>query len=184
MNVTTDMARFKMTVGGWVVILALDLLVALGIHRSSRKKDRKLAMMTGGTRLLYSVVLGFGVVQLLGIPAARTGAAIHHGLESFNHLWGIGLILFGLHLIALAFLFRRNAHEGWVEFAIFLLLLLAGVGYVVQYAGMLMVSNPVAFVAFIEPIFIAPMMLGELAYAIWMLVKEGRRSSNSHKGIG
>ncbi|HRF80967.1 MAG TPA: hypothetical protein PL070_12875, partial [Flavobacteriales bacterium] len=98
------------------------------------------------------MVLGAGVIQLLGVSAASTGAAIYHGLETFNHLWGIGLILFGVHLIALAFLFKKEAGKNWLRTTIFLLLLVAGIGYIVQYAGLLLVPNPVAFGALVETI--------------------------------
>ncbi len=182
LNVTSDFARFRTSVGGWVTILALDLLAALGIYKYSKDKEPKLAKITGASRLLYSIVLGVGVVQLLGVSATSTGAAIYHGLETFNHLWGIGLILFGVHLIVLAFLFRKEAGKNWLSTTIFLLLLVAGIGYIVQYAGLLLVPNPVAFAAVVEPIFIVPMLLGEVSYAIWKLVKGGKAATTEVVG--
>lgn len=182
LNVTSDFARFRTSVGGWVTILALDLLAALGIYKYSKDKEPKLAKITGASRLLYSIVLGAGVVQLLGVSASSTGAAIYHGLETFNHLWGIGLILFGVHLIALAFLFRKEAGKNWLSSTIFWLLLVAGIGYIVQYAGLLLVPNPVAFAAVVEPIFIVPMLLGEVSYAIWKLVKGGKAATTEVVG--
>lgn len=182
LNVTSDFARFRTSVGGWVTILALDLLAALGIYKYSKDKEPKLAKITGASRLLYSIVLGAGVVQLLGVSASSTGAAIYHGLETFNHLWGIGLILFGVHLIALAFLFRKEAGKNWLSSTIFWLLLVAGIGYIVQYAGLLLVPNPVAFAAVVEPIFIVPMLLGEVSYAIWKLVKGGKAAATEVVG--
>lgn len=182
LNVTSDFARFRTSVGGWITILALDLLAALGIYKYSKDKEPKLAKITGASRLLYSIVLGAGVVQLLGVSATSTGAAIYHGLETFNHLWGIGLILFGVHLIVLAFLFRKEAGKNWLSTTIFLLLLVAGIGYIVQYAGLLLVPNPVAFAAVVEPIFIVPMLLGEVSYAIWKLVKGGKAATTEVVG--
>ena len=182
LNVTSDFARYRTSVGGWVAILALDLLAALGIYKYSKDKVPKLSKLTGASRLLYSIVLGAGVVQLLGVSASSTGAAIYHGLETFNNLWGIGLILFGVHLIVLAFLFRKEAGKNWVSTTIFLLLLVAGIGYIVQYAGLLLVPNPVAFAAVVEPIFIVPMLLGEVSYAIWKLVKGGKAATTEVVG--
>lgn len=182
LNVTSDFARYRTSVGGWLTILGLDLLAAFGIYKYSKDKEPKLAKFTGASRLLYSMVLGAGVIQLLGVSAASTGAAIYHGLETFNHLWGIGLILFGVHLIALAFLFKKEAGKNWLSTTIFLLLLVAGIGYIVQYAGLLLVPNPVAFGALVETIFIVPMLLGEVSYAIWKLVKGGKAATTEVVG--
>lgn len=174
LNVTSDMARYWASVGGWVTILVLDLLAAFGVYRYGREKEPELAKITGASRLLYSIILGAGVIQLMGVSASSTDTAVYHGLDAFNDLWGIGLILFGFHLIALAFLFKKEAGNKWLSTAIFLLLLVAGVSYIVQYTGMLLVPNPVMFTALIEPFVIVPMVLGELSYAIWMLVKGGK----------
>jgi len=177
LNVTSDLSRFRMSVAGWIVILALDLLAAFGIYKYSKDEEPKLAKLTGASRLLYSIVLGAGVVQLLGVSASSTEVAIYHGLDKFNSLWGIGLILFGVHLIALAFLFKKEAGKNWLSTVIFLLLLFAGIGYIIQYTGILLVADPVAFAALVEPIFIVPMVLGEVSYAIWKLVRGGKGSA-------
>ena len=37
-------------------------------------------------------------------------------------------------------------------------------------------ANPIAFAAVVQPIFIIPMILGEISYAIWKLVKGGKKA--------
>jgi hypothetical protein len=86
----------------------------------------------------------------------------------------VGLIAFGFHLITLGLLYHNEGGKEWVNIAIKSLLILAGAGYLIQYIGILLVPNPAGFTAIMETIFILPMILGEISFAIWMLVKGGK----------
>lgn len=148
---------------GLVGIFLLDILVSFAISRYHKKYQPKLARTAGILRLTYTAVFGVGI-----------GYHLAGNVVLFNKFWGIGLIVFGLHLIALGVLFHNEGGKKWVNVGIKSLLIIAGIGYIVQQVGVLLVANPVAYAALIQSIFIAPMILGEVLYALWMLFKGGK----------
>nr|MCU0451969.1 DUF4386 domain-containing protein [Bernardetiaceae bacterium] len=106
--------------------------------------------------------------------ASSPTASIYNSLSGFKTIWDLGLIVFGLHLISLGFLFKNEGGKKWVNTLIKTLLITAGVGYIVLSLGALLAANPVAFTALVQPIFLAPMILGEVLFALWMLIKGGK----------
>lgn len=148
---------------GLVGIFLLDLLVAFGVVKYHKKEKPKLAKASGLLRLLYTAFLGVAV-----------GYHIAGSVSMFNKLWGIGLIFFGIHLISLGLMYDNEGGKKWVKYLIKSLLIIAGIGYIISYVGILVVANPIAFEALMETIFIVPMILGEMFYALWMLFKGGK----------
>lgn len=148
---------------GLIGIFLLDLLVAITIFKFHKVENLKLSKITSALRLLYTFILGIAV-----------GFHIGGNVSMFNYIWGVGLITFGFHLISLGILFKNAKGKKWLNILIKSLLITGGIGYVIQYIGVLLVVNPLTFTAFVEPIFIIPMILGEVFYAFWMLLKGGK----------
>ncbi len=144
-------------------IFILDAVVSICMLKYHKKEQPKLSKLTSLFRLIYTAILGVAI-----------GHHIAGSVAMFNHIWGIGLIAFGVHLICLGFLYNNEGGKKWVNILIKSLLIAAGVGYLIQYIGILVVANPLAFAALIEPVFILPMILGEVLYALWMIVKGGK----------
>lgn len=153
---------------GLIIILLLDIIISIGILKYYKKEKPKLATVTSFLRLLYSAIFAVGI-----------GYHIAGNLSMFNKLWSLGLIGFGLHLIALGLLFNNEGGKKWVNITIKTLLILAGIGYMFLNLGILIVPNPLAFRAFIEPIILAPQILGEVLFALWMIIKGGKKSKNT-----
>ncbi len=180
LNVTSNFGRFTGAVAGWVGIGLLDVAASIGIYKYHKKDKPKLAKLTGGLRLLYSAILGVGIAQLFRVSSSSSAASIYNNISGFNKFWEVGLITFGLHLIGLGIMHKKKEGKKWVSVAIRSLLIIAGAGYVIQYTGMLFAANPLKFAAFIEPVFIVPMILGEITYAIWMMIKGGKKSDSKN----
>lgn len=174
-NVIANFGVYTAAVGGWISIFVLDLLASFGIYKYNKEEKPKMAALTGGLRLAYTGLLGVGINQLLKVSTTTPAASIYQHIDSFNSFWGFGLIFFGLHLLTLGIMFKNEGGKKWVNAAIKTLLIVAGIGYIIQYVGILFVPNPVSFAAFVEPIFIIPMVLGEVFYGIWNLFKGGKR---------
>lgn len=151
---------------GLVGVFLLDILVFFCIFKYYKKEKPKLAKSSSFLRLLYTGILGVAIGYLF------TG-----NVPMFNTIWGVGLIAFGIHLITLGILFDNEGGKKWVNVMIKSLLIIAGIGYLIQYAGILVVPNPIGFAALMESIFILPMILGEVFFALWMLIKGGRARS-------
>lgn len=174
LNVTGAFSKFFTAVIGWTGIFILDVLVSVGIYKYYKDGKPKLALANGLLRLVYTAFLGVGIVQLLRITASASAAIIYNFLKSFNFFWNTGLIVFGLHLIALGVLYNNEGGKKWVNITIKTLLILAGTGYMIGGIGLLIAPNPVAFAALIGPIFLVPQILGEVLFAVWMLLKGGK----------
>lgn len=148
---------------GLLGVFVLDIIVSLGIYIYYKKSNPNLAMMTSAIRLIYTSILGVAIAYLFA-----------GDVPMFNKLFGIGLITFGFHLIALGVLFNNESGKKWVNGLMKFLLIIAGIAYIIQHAGSLVVTNPIEFSALIQSIFILPMILAEVGYALWMIIKGGK----------
>lgn len=172
--VTANFGRFVAAIAGWGTILLLDVLIGCGVIKYYKKEKPTMSVVAGGLRILYSLVLAVGIANLIKAALASSAASIYSGIAAFNLFWGLGLIVFGFHLIALGITYQNEGGKKWVTIAIKSLLILAGVGYIIQYVGVLIVANPLVFSAAVEAIFIVPMIIGELSYGLWKLFKGGK----------
>lgn len=175
-NLSTGFGKFTGSLIGWLIILALDLLVSIGVYVYYKKEKPKMAFTSAFLRLLYSVFLGVAIYQLLKLRLTTPAPEIYHHIQAFHSIWGWGLIVFGLHLIVLGILVKNAGGKKWWTITIKAVLMFAGVGYLVIYAGMLFVPDPMGFKAAIEPIFLIPMILGEVFFALRMLIKGGKET--------
>ncbi|MFZ4107219.1 DUF4386 domain-containing protein [Flavobacterium sp.] len=173
-NVASGYSKFISSIVGWIGIFILDLLVSIGIYKYYKKEKPKLAKITSILRLIYSAFLGAAIIQLLKVTITNPAITLYNYLNMFNTIWGLGLIAFGFHLIALGVLFENEGGKKWINVAIRTLLIIAGLGYIILYVGMMIVPNPVSFTNMIKPIFLIPFIFGEVLYALWMLIKGGK----------
>lgn len=174
LNVSVNFSSFTGAVIGWIAILLLDIIVSIGIYQYYKDENPKMAKIASALRMAYSIILGIGILQLLRVTASAPATAIYNSINMFTKFWGIGLIVFGFHLIALGILFNNEKRKKWVNVTIKTLLITAGIGYIIQYVGILLVANPAAYAALVQPIFLTSMILGEISYAIWKLAKGGK----------
>lgn len=181
LNVTSNISKFWWGVIGWIGILLLDVAISLGTYNYYKKKKKKGAAITGGLRLVYSGILAVAIAQLLKVTISTPALSIYNALNMFSNLWSLGLIVFGMHLISLGILYNNEGGKKWVNILIKSLLILAGLGYMIINIGILLVPNPVAFAALLQPFFLIPMIFGETLYAIWMLIKGGKQNNKSTK---
>lgn len=86
------------------------------------------------------------------------------GLDRFTAVWDAGLVLFGLHLLAIAWLAYRS---GYVPRLLAVLVALAGCGYVLDSLGALVASLPSTSATTVT-------FVGEFLLALWLLVRAHR----------
>ncbi|MGL5890481.1 MAG: DUF4386 domain-containing protein [Bacteroidia bacterium] len=178
--VTANFGKFVASIAGWSTMLMLDLLIGFGVIKYYKKDKPKMSAITGALRMLYSLVLAIGIANLIKAAFSSSAASIYSGIAAFNMFWGLGLIVFGFHLIALGITYQNEGGKKWVTIAIKSLLIIAGIGYIVQYVGILVVANPLVFAATMEAIFIIPMIIGEVSYGLWKLFKGGKNKPAAH----
>jgi hypothetical protein len=167
---------FRLGVLAWLLIVVLDAVIAWALYRVFRPVSPAVSMLAAVFRLVYTAVLLVAVGQLLRAldvltvdsALAASGADEVGGralleLNAFQHLYDLGLFLFGIHLALLGYLSLRS---DFIPKVVGVLLVVAGAGYAFDTMGAVLALElpPVSVFTF----------LGELLLALWLLVA-GRR---------
>jgi hypothetical protein len=174
---------FMLGVIGWLFIFVLDLIVSWVLFVFYQDQSRRKAMLMGGLRMVYSIILGVAIVKLFQAAYLidEGGAAIQaisNMVQSFKSIWQMGLIVFGFHLIALAPLVCKKRS---IQMLISALLFLAGIGYVASNVANLLVIDYELYRPKVEMVFIIPMILGEFGLALWLWIKGGKETTPLEK---
>jgi hypothetical protein len=87
-------------------------------------------------------------------------------LSAFNHIWLIGLVFFGIHLLFLGYLIIKS---GEVPKVLGILLVVAGIGYLVDSFANFMLPNYTDYKDVFALLVIVPGVIGELSFTVWLL---------------
>lgn len=161
-----------------LVVAILDVIVAWGLYAFFAPVDEGLSRMAAWLRLAYAAVFVVAIAHLMGAVGLLNDSQTATGAEAgllqadalqqitlLQDLWSLGLAVFGLHLVLIGYLAFVS---GYVPRWLGVLIVLAGVGYVVDSIGAILMGDfpiTVSLVTFI----------GELLLAVWLLVR-GRRA--------
>lgn len=157
-------------------VAALDIVVAWALYRIFVPVRRTLSAVAATLRYVYAGVFTIAVMQLAAAlrlldPANVSEAAVPDALariEAFNTIWDAGLILFGLHLIIIAYLAYRSR---FLPRFLGLLLAAAAIGYVFDSSAALTMTAPPPEISTVT-------FIGEFLLALWLLFGSRRISSN------
>ena len=114
-NITASEGLFRIGIAAWLVVIALDVVVAWALYVLLRPVNETLAVLVAWLRLVYTAIFAiavanlFDVAQVLSAPPAALGpeqlqAEVMSSIASFENGWDIGLAIFGLHLLGLGVL--------------------------------------------------------------------------------
>jgi hypothetical protein len=147
----------------WCIILITDIIVSYGFYRYLKPTHKIIAIISGSLRLIYSIFLAIAISYLFGKNA-----------EMFLKIWSLGLFIFGFHLtitgIGVFLTIETPKLFG-------LLLIIAGLGYSLIHGLDSFIPQATVYTTSLEQILTIPMTVGELSFAIWLLVKGGRKNT-------
>lgn len=163
-------SSYALLLDALVVVLLLDAVVAYAVYTAFKTLNRTVAQAAAWLRAGYTVVLGVALSFLfLNTSPGLNGEEVLANLEAFQGIWSAGLVLFGAHVWLLGVLLRDAGAGRW------LVVLVHGAGASYVLVHLLKLLLPTAdWVDLLEMTLAAPMALGELAFAVWMLAKPGR----------
>jgi hypothetical protein len=174
-DVMTSETMFRLGIVGWVAIAALDVVVAWALFHFFAPADEGVSRLAAWLRLVYSAVLLIATThlsaavrlldsgqQLAGSTSEQLQSQALLSTATFTDVWDAGLVLFGLHLVALGWLAYR---AGYAPKLLGLLLGIAGAGYVIDSVSAVL-GQPTNLSAIT--------FVGEFLLAIWLLTR-GRR---------
>jgi hypothetical protein len=176
-DVMAAQATFSLGIAALVVVVVLDVVVARALRAFFAPVHRGLASLAAWLRVSYAAVFAIAISQLFAalrlVESSRhlTGISLGHQrteallkIESFQDIWRISLVLFGLHLVLIGYLTYRS---GYAPRVLGVLLAVAGAGYLVDSFGGIFSNSYSVNVSSVT-------FIGEALFLVWLLVK-GRR---------
>lgn len=171
-------ALFRAGIVAWVLIGALDVVVALALYVVFRPVNRSVSLLAAWSRLIYTAVFVAGMQNFLyalrllddaehlgAFDAAQLESRLMSSLDAFQDGWTIALVFFGVHLGVLGYLaYRSSFVPKWLA----VLLLVASASYLVDNLA------KIAFAGYggsVATAIAAVLALGELVLAVWLLVR-------------
>lgn len=183
-NITDSETLFRVALVCFLVVFVLDVVIAWALYVFFRAVNSELSLLTAWFRLAYTVILGvalvffFLVLELLGgadyltaFDAGQLDAQVMLYLDAFNYLWLIGLVCFGIHLALLGYLVLKSAS---IPRILGVLLALAGAAYLIDTLANALIANYEDYETVFAVIVVVPAVIGELAFALWLVLRGGR----------
>ena len=183
-NIRASQSLFRLEILGWLIIVITDLMVSWGFYVFLKPFHPGYALLAGWLRLLYTAILAIAVSHLVivnqmvqeqvsGMSSDSLAQQIMGSITAFEAIWSFGLIIFGLHLIAVGFIALKTKV---IPKVLSILLVLAGFSYSLIHFMYGFIPEVERFTGLLELILMAPMLIGELGFGIWLLVK-GRKGT-------
>ncbi len=156
--------RFAFAVVGYLLVLALDSIIALALYVVLKPANKNLAWLTGVLRLLYAGILLSG---LLALVFQVIDVYAYAAVKSF------GYIVFALHIFVLGYSVFKS---GYIPKSLGILLIIASFTYSVFFVD-LNLSD------LLEVIIMLTMAIAELSLSVWLMVRRNRLPQNGSSGV-
>jgi hypothetical protein len=173
-NIRADRGLMLAAIFAYLIVFIFDVVVAWALYVLLIPVNRSVSLLTAWFRLVYTAIALFALLKLVAVyrlllisdHAAIAGSDQLHSrvkllLDAFRHEWGFGLILFGIHLLLLAFLVYRS---GYIPKIFGILLGIAGLGWVIYELSPFLM--PGADLGFLMITF-----SGEVIFMLWLLIR-------------
>ena len=159
---------------GIFVILMLDVIVSYTLYQYFKQDNKIISAISSALRIIYTLIFGLATFYLyrnLNLNEIDNDS-VYGNFKRFEFTWSIGLIIFGIHLILVGVLMKLHQR---IPKVLWLLALLGGVSYMLVH-GLKSSVGDSDMISNLEMILTAPMALGELGLAFWLLIKGGKIS--------
>jgi predicted anti-sigma-YlaC factor YlaD len=178
---------FRFAIASLFLVAVLDLIVAWALYAVFKPVRSGIALLMAWFRVVFAGIFVVAISQLMGVVSILTTADSssvfsteqHYaqallGINSFYDIWDGALIFVGLHLVILGYLLYKSGavssyKSGYIPRVLGVLLTVAGVGYVIDSFGRVLVTDYALEVA-------AFTFLGEVLLIFWLFIY-GRRIS-------
>ncbi len=164
-NLMESEALFRVGIAALLVVVVLDIVAAWALFLLLEGVNRALALAAASFRTAYAAVFAAATSQLvLMLDLQASPPAALQAFTTFERTWSVALILFAVHLLLIGYLVGRSGFIGW---PIGVLVLIAGLGYLVDSFGAVIVDGYTLEISTFT-------FVGEVALMLWLLIK-GRR---------
>lgn len=174
-----NLPSFRLGLLSFILMVAFDVVLAWALYVFFEPVNKAISQLAAWLRLVNATIFGvalyhlFSVLQMTGSPdfagmfeAGQLQAQVMLSLGAFNYTWLLGLVFFGVHLLFLGYLIFKS---GEVPKVLGILLIIAGVGYLVDSFANFMLPNYADYKDVFALLVILPGVIGELSFTIWLL---------------
>jgi len=156
---------FSIAIFIYLIILALDTVIALGFFILLKPANRILAFLSGNLRLLYVIIMVISVVAL---------AFQFIDVSSYGTWKLIGYLFFTGHILVTGFTVFMS---GYIPRIFGVLLIIAFFSYMLAFYVNFLVPEALLMV------FMLFMIIGELSLSIWLLLKGAKLPDVANKAL-
>jgi hypothetical protein len=157
-NIKADGLLFGLGIIAYLIILALDVIIALALYVILKPVNKSLSWFAAVLRLLYTAIFGISLFALVL-------------LFSNEYVYGklIAYIFFILHIFVLGYLAFKS---DYIHKILGVFLMIASICYIVILYGDYIFPKELFDALFM--IAIIPATFAELSLGIWLLIKRGK----------
>lgn len=173
-NIMSNRMLFTAAIFARLIVFICDILVAWALYILLKPVNKSVSLLTAWFRLVYAAI---AIVALLNLvtglrfvnPADYLAASepnelyvqLYLSLVAFENGWGIGLMVFSIHLGLLGYLVFRSKY---IPGILGILLMISGLGWLIDSLRPFLFPN-------IYPDIWMFAALGEVIFMLWLLVK-------------
>jgi hypothetical protein len=180
-NIQDSESLFRLGFAADLVVFLCDVALAVVLYFLFRPVSRALSLLAAAFRLTQTAIIGFNLLNMFAALLILTdadylGSFDERQSESLSlfmldlHRYGytLGLTFFGVSTLVVGYLALSS---GCMPRLLGALLCLAGLGYVGDSVAFFLVPG---YDGSISPVLLAPAIVGEVWFALWLLFR-GRR---------
>ncbi len=174
-NIMADEVLFRIAICIYLIVAILDVVVAWALYVFLKPVNKSLSLLTAWFRVVYAGILAIVLLNLVIALQLLSGAdyltvfetdqvyaQAMLFLDAFDYGWNIGLVIFGLHLLILGYLVFKLS--GYMPKILGVLVMIAGLGYLIDSFGKLLSPNYDANIAMFT-------FIGEVLLIFWLFIK-------------
>jgi hypothetical protein len=150
----------------FLITVVFDVVVAWALYELF--KENPLSSLSTLFRMMHAAIMGVAIFALPSVVGLDSVEEILKQVDIFNTIWLIGLFFFGIHIVLLGKIFNKPR-------IIAIFLILAGVMYMIDTAAHFVLPNYERYESIFLALVAIPSILGEMSFAIWLLIKGGKQ---------
>ena len=187
-NIADSEGLFRSGIVALMAVFVADAVVAWALYIFFRRESRDLSLLTAWFRLLYTAMFGIALLNLavvvLLVAGADAATALGAGqpdtqamlfLDAYDYGWAIALVCFGVHLLLLGVMVFKSDYAPRI---IGILLVLAGLGYLVDSLARFSLLNYEDYRDLFLLLLAVPAIAGEFSLTGWLLLRGGKEPSH------
>jgi hypothetical protein len=171
-NIMASPGLFRTGIFVFLIVAILDVVVAWALYILLKPVNKSLSLLAAWFRVVYAAIFAISLSNLLIVLQLLNGdgflkafetnqlyAQVMLFLNAFTDGWDLGLVIFGLHLLFLGYLVFKS---GYIPKILGILVIVAGLGYLIDNLGKLLSPNYNVTIAMFT-------FIGEVLLIFWLL---------------